>query len=249
MTICVIPARFQSVRFPGKLLKKADGKTVLQRTFESALSCPDLDALYVATDDERIAEHIRELNGEVIWTSPDCRNGTERIIEALKNNASLRQADLIVNLQGDHPLTSPKTISKIIESLKEDKTAVLSTAATRLKKEADYLSPHTVKCVFDRKGNALYFSRSPIPHHLLGAPLEAFGHIGIYCYRKGFLLHSSEDLLPTPLSAQEDLEQLRVLENGHKIKIVEVEEELLGIDTPYDLVKLEEILCLRNMYL
>lgn len=238
-TVCVIPARFQSGRFPGKLLAKVQGKTVLQRTFESALRCPDLDALYVATDDERIAEHIRSLNGEVIWTSPTCKNGTERIAEAFFLHTPLQSASFIVNLQGDHPCTEPTTISAILEILKQNPSALASTAVCKLQNEEEYLSPHLVKCVFDQEYNALYFSRSPIP---FGNFSHAYGHIGIYCYRSSFFLDLQKKP-PTPLQLLEDLEQLKILEWGYQMKVAVVDETPLGIDTPQDLAKLEQVLC------
>lgn len=246
-TVCVIPARFSSTRFPGKLLKIAAGKTVLQHTFEKAKECKDLDALYVATDHEEIAEHVENLGGDVIWTSPYCQNGTERIYDAFTHDQRLQKATYIVGLQGDHPRTEPETISSIIKALKSDPTAKMSTAVTKLHKYSDFQSRHTVKCVFDKDCNALYFSRSPIPYHTGGQTLNAFGHIGIYCYASSFLkeiFHSP----PSYLQKYEDLEQLKVLENGFRVKIAVVNEQILGIDTPQDLEKLKEILCQSNIF-
>lgn len=244
---CVIPARYNSSRFPGKLLFKAAGKTVLQRTFEKAAQCSQLDAIYVATDDEQIAEHIRSLGGDVLWTSPNCKNGTDRIIEALQNYNQLQAADIIINLQGDHPCTSPDTIRSIVECLEKDPEAVMSTAVVPLTNRLDYLSPHVVKCVFDEKGNALYFSRSPIPYFRPDQDLTAYAHIGMYGYRTSFLLqlHSLEC---TALQEIEDLEQLKVLEKGYRIKVAIADEMILGVDTPQDLVKLEQYLCQSNIF-
>ncbi|OGN65476.1 MAG: hypothetical protein A3E80_05395 [Chlamydiae bacterium RIFCSPHIGHO2_12_FULL_49_9] len=242
MTVCVIPARFNSARFPGKLLAKAQGKTILQRTFERASLCTDLDALFVATDDEKIATHIESLGGQILWTSPDCQNGTERILEALKNTKALQDSSIILNVQGDHPCTEPKTMSQIIEQLKNDPAAPVATAVFPLKDLSDFLSPHIVKCVFDERQNALYFSRSPIPYHREKDPLKAFGHLGIYGYRTDFLLKSLSQT-NTPLQLQEDLEQLKVLEKGYKVKIGIVDEIPRSVDTPEDLVKLERYLC------
>lgn len=240
MTIaCVIPARYNSIRFLGKLLAKAGGKTVLQRTFEQAALCPDLDAIYIATDDERIAGHVKEFGGEVIWTSPECKNGTERICEAVGKHPKLKKASLIVNLQGDHPCTEPSTISAIVKQLRFDKKAVMSTAVTEFKNRSDLFLPQMVKCVFDQNGNALYFSRAPIP---------GYAHIGIYCYRRAFLLEMLGAGM-TPLQKMEDLEQLKVLELGYRIKVAIVDEVPLGVDTPEDLVKLEQILCRSNISL
>jgi len=246
MTVsCVIPARINSSRFPRKLLATAQGKTVLQRTFEKARQCPLLDAVYVATDDEEIGDHINDLGGNVIWTSSAPRDGTERICEALGTHSELKKASYIVNLQGDHPCTNPSTIEAIVKALKKDKFALLSTAVTLIKSQEDFLSPHVVKCVFDGQYNALYFSRSPIPY---GNSQLAYAHIGIYCYRASFLRELSKEK-PTPLQEAENLEQLKVLELGHRIKIAIVNEESLSVDTPQDLVKLEEYLCRQNTFL
>ena len=242
--IGMIPARFNSSRFPGKLLEMARGKTVLQRTFESALLCKDLDAIYVATDDERIASHMSKLGAEVIWTSSSCKNGTERIAEALKIRPELQRADIIMNVQGDHPCTSAEAISSVIHLLKNDSEAVMSTAAVVLKNAKEFYSPHIVKCVFDRSGNALYFSRSPIPYSRKGMPAQAYHHVGLYAYRTLFLL-SLLELPSTELQIEEDLEQLQVIELGYKIKIALIEDVPLGIDTPQDLRKLKKQLALE----
>ncbi len=236
--ICVIPARYNSTRFPGKLLAKAQGKTVLQRTYECALRCPDVDRLYVATDDERIGEHVGQFGGEVLWTSSKPRDGTERIIEALSRHEKLQQAGAILNLQGDHPCTSPNTMSAIVQALLSDPHAAMSTAAAPIRDPRDFLAPQVVKCVFDKSGSALYFSRSPIPYK---SP-AGFLHIGIYCYRRS-LLEQLGSLPPTPLQECEDLEQLKILEWGYRIKVALVEEKTPSVDIPEDLDKLEEYLC------
>lgn len=244
---CIIPARYNSSRFPGKLLAKAQGKTVLQRTFENAMRCPALDSLYVSTDDERIAEHVREIGGDILWTSSAPRDGTERAIEAMTRYSVLQNASYVMVLQGDHPCTPPETIERIAAALRSDPSAVLSTAAAPMRSMEDFLSPHVVKCVFDTNSNALYFSRSPIPHQAVGRPLAAFAHIGIYCYRKTFLERLAS-LKSTGLQESEDLEQLKVLELGYRIKIAMADEKTPSVDTPSDLLKLEEYLCKQNTF-
>jgi 3-deoxy-manno-octulosonate cytidylyltransferase (CMP-KDO synthetase) len=239
---CVIPARLNSSRFPGKLLEKAAGKSILRYTFEQASKCPSIDGIFVATDNEQIAKHIENLGGNVIWTSSDCQNGTERISEALQKDPRLQKADYIVNLQGDHPCTHPSTITAIIQALKSDSEASMSTAVTKLHTIEELSSPHIVKCVFDTSLRALYFSRSPIPYHFQNQPIHAYGHIGIYCYKPEFLKEIFA-INSTWAQKNEDLEQLKVLENGHKIKLAIVDETILGIDTPKDLEKFKEILC------
>jgi 3-deoxy-manno-octulosonate cytidylyltransferase (CMP-KDO synthetase) len=235
---CVIPARYNSSRFPGKLLAKVNGKTIIQRTFENAALCTDLDALFVATDHEQIKEHVQSFGGKVLWTSSTPKNGTERIIEALRTYPVLQNVSYILNVQGDHPCTSPETMRKVIDALRSHPEAILSTAATPIKEKKDFLSPHVVKCVFDQTGSALYFSRAPIPYN---APESAFAHIGIYCYKKDFIF--SMDHSPSFLQQVEGLEQLGILERGYRIQITLVDEKGLGVDTFEDLLTLEEYLC------
>lgn len=235
---CVIPARFGSTRFPGKLLAKTLGKTVLQRTFEAASEHFSPEQLFVATDDARIAEHIEELGGQVVWTSASCSNGTERIAEALKSTKEIEQADIIVNLQGDHPCIRSASLKAVIEALRIDPTAVMSTITTPIRHLADFLSPHVVKVVVDRAGNALYFSRAPIPYAREGLPTGALHHIGLYAFRTDFLVCYAA-MASTPLQLLEDLEQLKVLEMGLRIKVAVVDEMPIAIDTPQDLQHLE----------
>ena len=241
----MIPARLTSSRFYAKLLAKVQGKTVLQRTFESASNCSSIDSLYVATDSQEIAAHIEDLGGNVIWTTSNPKDGTERICEALQNHPELKKASCIVNLQGDHPCMRPSTIEAIIKELERDPKASLATAATPIRSEEEFLSPHVVKCVFDQERRALYFSRSPIPY---GKFYAAYAHIGIYCYRTSFLqgFHMKK---PTPLQEAENLEQLKVLEGGDRVKIAIVDEIALSVDVPSDLVKLEEYLWKQNTFL
>ncbi len=242
-TICIIPARLESSRFPGKLLALAHGKTVLQRTLEQALKCRSFSAVYVATDHEKIAQHIEKLGGKVLWTSSYPKNGTERIIEALQKKPSLQQADIVVNVQGDHPCTSPEAIEALIKILQKDRSSVMATAAIALTDEKMFHSPQVVKCVFDEQKSALYFSRSPIPYSRTGSPKGAYHHIGLYAYRTSFLLSSVGANL-TPLQTEEDLEQLQILERGFKIKVALIQDPPIGVDTPEDLERLEEYLSL-----
>jgi 3-deoxy-manno-octulosonate cytidylyltransferase (CMP-KDO synthetase) len=243
MTIaCIIPARFNSSRFPGKLLATVLGKTVLERTFESALQHFSLSEVFVATDDERIAAHVRTLGGQAIFTSVSCPNGTDRIAEAVAKFPGLEKAQIIVNLQGDHPCIKPSTLKAAIEALLSDPAASMSTVATPLKSLADFLSPHVVKVVVDAQSNALYFSRSPIPHAKPNTvPPSALHHIGLYCFRREFLLEYAA-MGATALQMQEDLEQLKALENGHRIKVAIVNEQAIAVDTPQDLAQLEKYL-------
>jgi 3-deoxy-manno-octulosonate cytidylyltransferase (CMP-KDO synthetase) len=242
MTICIIPARLHSTRFPKKLLAMACGKSVLQRTYECALDCKKIDELWVATDHQEIADHVQNFGGKVIWTAESCQNGTERIIDALQREPHLQRANIVINLQGDHPCTNANTLDRIAEVLIEDSETSISTAVRAIRNREDYLSPHVVKCVFDYQGRALYFSRSPIPYSIRDheKPL-AFQHIGIYGYRTKFLLEFSS-MPESGLQRSEDLEQLQFLELGYTIRIAVVEDNALGIDTPNDLEKLERMI-------
>lgn len=227
--IGIIPARYESTRFPGKPLVDISGKTLIQRTYENAKRCETLDLVVVATDDERIAAEIRSFGGEVVITSKECPTGTERIAEALMQ---IGDAEIVVNVQGDEPTLEPDVIAKVVQVLQEDPESVMSTAVVKLKDE-EKNDPHVVKCVMDKEGHALYFSRSPIPF----SKSTYYKHLGIYGFRKDFLLHYSE-LEPTPLQQAEDLEQLKVLEHGYKIHVAIVESNAIGIDTPEDIEKL-----------
>lgn len=247
MIACIIPARLNSSRFPKKLLMMAGGKTILQRTYECALNSKKIDELWVATDDDTIAKHVEGFQGKVIWTSPTCQNGTERIAEAIQKRPHLQKASIIINLQGDHPCTSPTTLDQIANELLSDSSAHVSTAVRPIVSWEDFQSPHVVKCVFDEQNRAMYFSRSPIPFSKkeIERPY-GFQHIGLYGYRPSFLMSLSQ-MKDTGLQRCEDLEQLKFLELGYKIKVAVVEDEALGVDTPQDLEKLEKLLLLCQL--
>jgi 3-deoxy-manno-octulosonate cytidylyltransferase (CMP-KDO synthetase) len=239
--IGVIPARYKSTRFEGKPLAFIKGKTLIQRTYESALKCPLLDEIYIATDDQRIQDHVSSFSAKSLLTSESCPNGTARIVEAYKLYPDLQSASIILNIQGDHPFISALTIEKIILALKSDPTAIASTAVTPFLEKEKALSPHLVKCVFDQNFHALYFSRSPIPYAKNAKPLY-HAHIGIYAYRKEYLEKFSF-LKATPMQVAEDLEQLQLLEYGFRMKIAVVDEEPLSVDIPEDIQKAEKYLC------
>jgi len=235
----IIPARYGSTRFPGKPLHLIYGKTLIQRTLENAQKCACLEKVIVATDDLRIFDHVSSFGGEVVMTSQTCMTGTDRLIEVVKAYAI--ETDIILNIQGDEPFLEPEVITKVIEILAEDTTAQMSTAIIPIydKEEIENLS--VVKCVPDLSGNALYFSRSVIPgskSQTISPDVTYYKHLGIYGYRKSFLLKYGE-LAPTPLQLAEDLEQLKVLEHGYKIKTAVVKSQSIGIDTPEDLNKIE----------
>jgi len=230
----IIPARYAATRFPGKLLADLWGKPLIQHAYERACQARLAERVIVATDDERIAAAARVFGAEVVMTRADHPSGTDRVAEA----AADLDTDLIVNLQGDEPLIDPATIDAAIAPLAASDTIPMGTVCCPVEEVADLADPNVVKVVCDRGGFALYFSRLPIPFvrdH--GADATRYRHIGLYVYRRDFLLGLGR-LGPTPLEQAERLEQLRVLEHGHRIRVVVVPGASPGVDTPADLERL-----------
>lgn len=248
----VIPARYASTRFPGKPLVDLCGKPMIQWVYERTARCHGVDRVVVATDDERIVNAVRAFGGEVIMTREDHPTGTDRLAEV----AEKIESPLIVNVQGDEPLIDPQMIEQAIEPLLRNPGVPMGTLKSRILTAEEYLNPNVVKVVSDRDDYALYFSRAPIPYARdLAAQLDtkfdemvAYKHIGLYVYRRDFLL-SYPRLAPTPLEQFEKLEQLRVLENGFRIKVAETMLTSVGVDTPEDLGRVREILtCSGGQY-
>ncbi len=240
--IGMIPARFGSSRFPGKPLSLISGKSLIQRTYENSLKCRLLDQVIVATDDARIFNHVKEFGGRAVMTSACCKTGTERIAEAIHKNFS--KVEIVVNIQGDEPIIETQVIESVIKTLEDDPVAVMSTAVVPIRSKDEALDRSVNKCVMDVDGNALYFSRSLIPSGHAGSwdpNINYYKHLGIYGYRRDFLFHYSE-LSPTPLQLAEDLEQLKVLEHGFRIKVSVVESRSIGVDTPDDIKKIERMI-------
>ncbi|MBS0622827.1 MAG: 3-deoxy-manno-octulosonate cytidylyltransferase [Verrucomicrobia bacterium] len=233
-----IPARWGSSRFPGKPLAKIFDKTLIQSTYEAAKTA-DLEAVVVATDDLRIFEHVRSFGGEVVMTSSNCATGTDRLAEAVLSHPLGQQASIIVNIQGDWPCVCPKGVDAVVQALQEDEGAVMSSGATLLDPK-DLNNPHTVKCWIDDKGRATAFSRLP----LADGPYK---HLGIYCYRRSFLL-TYPTLPTTPGQEREDLEQLKALEHGYHIAMAIVGEAGPSVDRPEDIQKVERYKCRQNIY-
>lgn len=243
----VIPARYGSTRFEGKPLVNILGKPMIQWVYEGVGQSKLIGEVIVATDDQRILEAVMGFGGRAVMTSPDHPTGTDRVAEVARGLRS----EIIVNVQGDEPLIKGSIIDKAIRPLLRDKTLQMSSLMTRIKEIKDWLNPHQGKVVVDGKGYALYFSRSPIPfprdftvEQILSNPdtkekllsKKLFKTIGLYVYRRNFLLRLAK-MKPTPLEKFEKLEQLRVLENGFKIKVISVNYEPIGVDIPEDLEK------------
>jgi 3-deoxy-manno-octulosonate cytidylyltransferase (CMP-KDO synthetase) len=264
----VIPARYASSRFPGKPLAPLCGRPLVQHVYERARRSTTLSQVLVATDDVRIRDVVLGFGGEVRLTAAHHPSGTDRVAEV----AASLSADVVVNIQGDEPLIEPAMIDEAVTPFFMDADLRMGTLCRRLEAEDEWQSPHVVKVVRDCRGFALYFSRAPIPYHrdsratcnVQGSTFEGpdigvrtsdterrtlnverrplyYKHIGLYVYRRDFLLELAH-LAPTPLEETERLEQLRALEYGYPIRVIETKYDSAGVDTPADLVRIEQML-------
>jgi 3-deoxy-manno-octulosonate cytidylyltransferase (CMP-KDO synthetase) len=212
---------------------------MIQHVYGRAAAARYVDAVIVATDDQRIADAVKEFGGTVRMTRSDHLTGTDRLAEV----AAELDCDLIVNVQGDEPLIEPDTIDAAIEPFRDDSALMMSTVCTPILTNDAAADPNVVKVVTDVRGFALYFSRSPIPYarRSIGAPIRPHKHLGLYVYRREFL-QALAALEPTPLERSESLEQLRVLENGFAIRVIETRHDSIGVDTPEDLERVRRLL-------
>jgi len=243
-TIAVIPARYASTRFPGKPLISIGGKTMIERVWERVRQARLVSKVIVATDDERIASAVRSFGGEVALTRADHRSGTERVAEVAAAHA---EAEILVNVQGDMPLIDPAAIDAAIEALGDDESVNMATLAVPISNAAEIMDPNVVKTVVDFDGNALYFSRAPIPWvRDRGGPVHAkhLKHLGLYVFRREALLEFAT-FPQGDLERIEQLEQLRWLENGNRIRVAEIEQESVEVDTPEDVKRVERMLASR----
>jgi len=242
----VIPARYASTRFPGKALAEIGNKPMIQHVYERTARAALVNNVIVATDDERIQQAVNAFGGTCRMTRIDHETGTDRLAEV----AAGLDADIIVNVQGDEPLIEPEMIDQAIRPFLDDPAIRMGTLKTRIRCLHDFLSPNVVKVVTGRDDNALYFSRSPLPffrdkwkdlkdESFSSGKLLCHKHVGLYVYRKEFLVEFAA-MAPTFLEIAEKLEQLRALENGVAIRVVETEFESIGVDTPDDLAKAKE---------
>lgn len=229
----IIPARYKSRRFPGKPLADIDGKPLIEWTYRQAKKAKILEKVIVATDDRRIFRTVEGFGGKACLTSAKHKSGTDRIAEVVRK-LKIPQTGIVVNIQGDEPLLAPITISQLIRPLLKDKTVDMSTMSYRIRNKEEIENPNIVKVTTDKEGYALYFSRSCIPYPETRG--EFFKHLGIYAYRTKFLLKFA-GLMPTELEKRERLEQLRALENGYRIKVVESQFDPVEVDTPEDIKK------------
>jgi len=241
--IGVIPARLKSTRLSRKLLRKILGKTILQWTWEQASKARLLDKLIIACDDTEIQSVATEFGAEVVFTSPDHNSGTDRIAEAVRDI----DAKIVINIQADEPLVHPTMIDSLITAMLGDKNILMATIKTRITDEDDISNPNVVKVITDKDNFAVYFSRFAIPYaRERNLDVVYFKHIGLYGYTKDFL-YTFKNLPTSNLEQSEKLEQLRALEAGHKVKVVETNFDSLGVDTEQDLIRVEQILSQREI--
>jgi 3-deoxy-manno-octulosonate cytidylyltransferase (CMP-KDO synthetase) len=237
-TIGVIPARYSSTRFPGKPLALIKGKSLIERVWRQAAKSKTLDDIIIATDDARIAAAATAFGGRVALTSPRCASGTDRMAEVARKHEA--KADLFINIQGDEPLISPRLIDRLVITLQHD-TVPAVTAVYPLKTAKEQSDPNIVKVVLDCQGYALYFSRCPVPYRRAANAAPCYKHLGIYGYRRQFLLDFAS-WKQTPLERTECLEQLRILERGYRIKAVIARHDSFGVDVPSDVTKIERLI-------
>lgn len=233
----IIPTRFEATRFPGKPLAKILGKPMIQWVYERAKKYRRLEALIVATDSQQIYHQVKSFGGDVVLTSTTHQSGTSRVAEVARQ----LDVEIIVNIQGDEPLISPQAIEEVTEPLLTDPDIYMATLKQKIIDENELSNPNIVKVVTDKNDFALYFSRALIPFISPLSTSYIYKHIGLYVYRKDFLLKLVQ-LPPTPLEQVEKLEQLRVLEHGYKIKTIKTDYASIGVDTEEDLEKVSKIL-------
>lgn len=254
--VVVIPARYASSRFPGKPLVMIAGRPMIQHTYERACQARLVDAVIVATDDTRIVAAVEAFGGQVVMTSAAHPSGTDRVAEVAAHGPH----EIIVNVQGDEPCIAPEAIDAMIQPLRDDPTVAMSTLAHAMRNVDELLSPHVVKVVVNRAGDALYFSRAPIPYdrsawtqapqllaaagQVLSPPAGCYRHLGLYAYRREVLLHLAQ-LPQTVVEQVEQLEQLRALEHGYRVRVVITTYESVGVDTPADVAYAERVLGMR----
>jgi 3-deoxy-manno-octulosonate cytidylyltransferase (CMP-KDO synthetase) len=238
--VVVIPARYGSTRLPGKPLVSLAGQSMIQRVYERAKSAQNVDRVIVATDDERIVKAVETFGGEARMTRADHRTGTERVAEV----AAHVEGEIFVNVQGDEPLLDPKAVETAIQALLEEPRAAVSTVATPIRTPGDIMDPNAVKVVLDFDGNALYFSRAPIPwvrDTTSKIQVRHLKHLGLYVFQRDALLEYPT-LPQGELERIEQLEQLRWMENGWKIRVAEVEHDAVSVDVPEDVARVEKLL-------
>lgn len=247
--IAIIPARYGSVRLPGKVLLEIDGKPIIQYVYENVSKSRLIDDIIVATDDQKVVDAVESFGGRAILTPSELKSGSDRIAYVAKD---LQNTEIIVNVQGDEPLISFEMIDSTISLLIDDENILVGTPIKRIVNTEDLINPNVVKVVIDNFGNAIYFSRSPIPYFRVSKELNEwvktgnyFKHIGIYVFQREFLMKFSK-MEESKLEKLEKLEQLRIIENGYKIRTTITEYENFSIDTIEDFEKIKNVITKRK---
>lgn len=233
---CVIPARYASTRLPGKPLADIAGKPMIQRVYEQVAKAKKPALIIVATDDQRVFDKVESFGGMALMTQPNHPTGTDRLAEVASHHQDI---DVIINVQGDEPLIDADVIDQLADLFVEDADLQMATVASPLLEE-EYDEPSAVKVICNKRGDAMYFSRSLIPyprHAFINPPMK---HVGIYAYRRQFLLDYAK-MDPTPAEETESLEQLRALENGYAIRVIKTDKRFVGVDTLEDLERVNAI--------
>ena len=240
ISLGIIPARYAASRFEGKVLANIGNKPMIQHVWEHAKKAHSLDDLIVAADDDRIIKAVEGFGGKAVFTSKSHPSGTDRLREI----ANPLDVDIVVNIQADEPLLNHSMIDSLVDTLRNDQNIVMASLMKKIDNADDISNPNLVKVVADKNNFALYFSRSPIPFSgsALDSKYQFHKHIGLYAYTKDFLF-TFANLPPSSLEKYEKLEQLRALENGYRIKMIETKYDTIGVDTPEDLERARAILC------
>lgn len=238
--IGIIPARYGSTRFPGKVLALIQGRPMIEHVYRQAKKSRSCDEILIACDDPCVMDAAAGFGASVVMTSPDHPSGTDRVAQAVQNVP----ADIVINIQGDEPLIAPDMIDALAAAIRTDASCVMATVARKITDPAEVADPNVVKVVLDGQGNALYFSRSVVPFNrdkISFEEMQYLKHFGLYAYRKDFLM-KLKTLPPSALEESERLEQLRVLQAGYKIKVVLTNHDTISVDTPEDLRRVEAVL-------
>lgn len=233
---CIIPARYGSTRLPGKPLAMIGDKPMIQRVYEQVSKATEIEQVIVATDDQRVYDAVVAFGGQAMMTRPDHLTGTDRLAEVAATHTEI---DVIINVQGDEPLIDANVIDALAREFKEDSSLQMGTVGCPLLEE-EYNEPSAVKVIVNRLGNAMYFSRSLIPYPRNAFVQPPLKHVGMYGYQRQFLLDYAK-MEPTPAELTESLEQLRALENGYTIRVITTDQRFVGVDTPEDLGRVNEI--------
>lgn len=236
--LCIIPARLGSTRLARKMLIDLGGKPLIQRTFLQASQCPEITKVIVATDSDEIAEVVTKVGGEVAMTPAELPTGSDRTAYVAEQHPDM---DVVINLQGDEPFIQPEMLTALVQPYLLGEMPAMSTLAFPLANSDEFHDPNIVKVIMDQQRNAIYFSRAPIPHFREQVPAPVLHHMGVYAFRRDFLLQYTQ-MPQTPLEKAELLEQLRAIEYGHKIRVCRIESGTIEINTAEDLARANQAL-------